>query len=55
MAMSCSGVMVIHKPTGIGVRVLDERSQLKNKEIAIAKLTSLLQAIDWFADDERIG
>lgn len=54
VAKACTGVMIFHKPTGIGVRVLDERSQFKNKAKALAKLTSLLQAIDYFAEDDRI-
>jgi protein subunit release factor A len=51
VAMSCSGVLVIHRPSGIAVRVLDERSQIRNKTVAIAKLTSVLRAIDWFEDE----
>ena len=52
VAMSCGAVLVIHKPTGVAVRVMDERSQIKNKIRAIAKLTSLLQAIDYFVEVE---
>lgn len=42
VAMQCSTVHVVHKPTGIGVRVDSERSQFKNKEIAMKRLEALL-------------
>lgn len=46
VAMSCSGVLIIHKPTGIGVRVLDERSQYKNKAKALTRLRHVLRAYE---------
>lgn len=42
VAMQCSGVLVVHKPTGIAVRVLDERSQIKNKSRAVSLLRQLV-------------
>lgn len=42
VAMSCVCVLVIHKPTGLAVRVDDERSQLKNKRKAIEMLTKVV-------------
>lgn len=38
-----TAVRLIHKPTGIDVRVTAERSQLKNRERAMTMLTALLQ------------
>lgn len=52
VARSCVDVMVIHKPTGIGVRVNDQRSQMANHTWAKAKLISLLQAIDYFEHED---
>jgi peptide chain release factor 1 len=40
-----TAVRVIHKPTGIDVRCTSERSQLKNKEKAMAILAAKLQAL----------
>lgn len=42
VAKTCTGVLIVHKPTGIAVRMLDERSQYKNKQNALAKLRELL-------------
>ena len=39
-----TAVRLIHRPTGIDVRVTAERSQLKNREKAMMMLTALLQA-----------
>ncbi len=39
-----TAVRLIHKPTGIDVRVTAERSQLKNRERAMTMLTARLQA-----------
>jgi len=39
-----TAVRLIHRPTGIDVRVTAERSQLKNREKAMMMLTVLLQA-----------
>jgi peptide chain release factor 1 len=40
-----TAVRVIHKPTGMSVRSTQQRSQLQNKETAIALLTQRLQQI----------
>jgi len=40
-----TAVRLIHKPTGIDVRVTAERSQLKNREKAMMMLTARLQAL----------
>jgi len=40
-----TAVRLIHKPTGIDVRVTAERSQLKNRERAMVMLTARLQAL----------
>ena len=40
-----TAVRLIHKPTGIDVRVTAERSQLKNRERAMTMLTARLQAL----------
>ncbi len=37
------GVLAIHKPTGIAVVSTDERSQWRNREIAIEHLRQILQ------------
>jgi len=42
--LSGSGVLVIHKPTGIAAVSTDERSQFANREKATAKLRQLLAA-----------
>ncbi len=54
-----TAVRLIHKPTGIDVRVTAERSQLKNRERAMTMLTARLQALKdeeeakKFATDKR--
>jgi len=40
-----TAVRLIHRPTGIDVRVTAERSQLKNRERAMVMLTARLQAL----------
>ncbi len=40
-----TAVRLVHKPTGIDVRVTAERSQLKNRERAMTMLTARLQAL----------
>ncbi len=39
-------VILKHKPTGLTVRIEDERSQKRNKDIALAVLTARLYASD---------
>lgn len=39
-----TGVIVIHRPTGVAVIRDDERSQMRNREAAIAELRRLVQA-----------
>jgi protein subunit release factor A len=43
VALACGSVLVIHKPTGIGVRVDGERSQLKCRQVALARLELVLE------------
>lgn len=38
-----SAVQLLHKPTGLTVKVEDTRSQHRNRELAIARLAALLQ------------
>ena len=40
-----TAVRLVHKPTGIDVRSQSERSQLKNREKAMAILTAKLEAL----------
>lgn len=40
-----TAVRLIHKPTGLDVRVTSERSQLKNRERAMTMLTAKIQAM----------
>ena len=53
VAMQCSAVLVIHKPTGIGVRVHEGRSQYRNKETALARLRTLVALYEAAADGDR--
>lgn len=49
-----TAVRIIHKPTGIDVRSQSERSQLKNRELAMSRLISKLQQMkDEQEDRER--
>jgi len=41
-----SAVRAIHVPTGLSVVARDERSQHRNKALAVERLTSLLAAVD---------
>ncbi len=50
----CVGVLVIHKPTGIAVRVTSERSQYRCREIAVAKLQSLLDAVEYEEESRHL-
>lgn len=45
VARSCSSVMIIHKPTGIGVRSDSERSQHGNKTAALESLRRVLNLV----------
>lgn len=53
VAKHCSAVMIIHRPTGIAVRVDDERSQIKSKAKALAKLEVLLDLWHDFRETSR--
>jgi len=46
VAKECSGVRILHRPTGIGVLVNDERSQFKNKQKALEKLRTVLGTVE---------
>jgi len=48
-----TAVRVIHKPTGLDVRSTAERSQLKNKEMAISILTAKLEEVERAKEDEK--
>ncbi len=50
-----TAVRVIHKPSGLAVRSTSQRSQLKNKEIAIAILTAKLEEIKREEEDKKFG
>ena len=45
VAMRCSGVRITHKPTGISVLSMDERSQHANKQKAMEMLREALDAV----------
>ncbi len=42
------GILLIHKPTGVAVVEESERSQVKCRAKALARLQSLLQAIGYY-------
>lgn len=48
-----TAVRVIHKPTGIAIRCTIERSQLKNKERAVAMLQAKLDQLAQEEDDRK--
>lgn len=50
-----TAVRVIHKPTGLAVRSTSERTQGKNKEIAINILTAKLEQIKREEEDKKFG
>jgi putative peptide chain release factor H len=41
---TASAVRAVHRPTGIAVRVTDERSQHANRKVALARLAAILAA-----------
>ena len=47
VAMACSGVRVLHVPSGIAVSVTDERSQHRNKIKCIMLLELCLTSVGW--------
>jgi peptide chain release factor 2 len=49
-----SAVRIVHKPTGIAVTCSVERSQQQNRRLAMAILTSKLEAIDQAKRDEEL-
>lgn len=51
VARSCSGVRVMHMPSGIGVTVTSERSQHGNKAKAIELLRILIERWDLWVDN----
>lgn len=48
-----TAVRIIHKPTGIDVRSQSERSQLKNRELALSRLVSKLQLLKDEEEDRK--
>lgn len=46
VAKMCTAVLVIHKPTGIGVRCASERSMMGNRAAAVARLRFLLEKFE---------
>jgi protein subunit release factor A len=42
VAMHCTAVRILHRPSGIAVTVMSERSQYGNRERALRLLTRLL-------------
>ncbi|MDR3571196.1 MAG: PCRF domain-containing protein [Candidatus Pacebacteria bacterium] len=48
-----TAVRIIHKPTGIDVRSQSERSQLKNRELAMSRLLSKLQLLKDEEEDRK--
>jgi peptide chain release factor 2 len=50
-----TAVRIIHKPTGIVIKCQQERSQLKNKEIALQLLASKLLAIKQAEHEQKLS
>lgn len=50
-----TAVRVIHKPTGLAVRSTSQRTQGKNKEMAISILTAKLEEIKRQEEDKKFG
>lgn len=45
VAMQCTGVRILHRPSGLAVTCIRERSQIKNKQIALSALEVLIDLI----------
>ncbi len=43
VGLTHSGVLIVHKPTGLGVVSVSERSQFRNKERALVMLEILVE------------
>lgn len=46
VAMSCTGVLMTHRPSGVSVLANNERSQYKNRIEALRLLCEALAAVD---------
>lgn len=43
VGLTSSGVLIMHKPTGLGIVSMNERSQHKNKELALIMLEMVIE------------
>lgn len=43
VGLTSSGVLILHKPTGLGVVSMNERSQHKNRELALIMLEMVIE------------
>lgn len=43
VGLTHSGILIVHKPTGLGVVSVNERSQYRNKERALVMLEILVE------------
>lgn len=46
VAKQCTGVRITHKPTGLTLMIDSERSQHRNKELALAEMQKALDLLD---------
>jgi len=46
VGLTSSGVLIMHKPSGLGIVSTSERSQYKNKELALVVLELVLELND---------